>query len=295
MSGVHRETSIVRRLPTRATAEAVFAALTTDVSRDERTILDNGGLHAYCVGCGCRGWMTQPPTAPGDWANLREGLLCKCGLNSRMRQILVTLDALLAREPSLREAVVFEQLTPLFARLRQRLPGLIGSEFLGMELRSGVHLEVHGQTVRHESLLDSSYATDSLDLVMHFDVLEHVPDPVQALRECHRILRPGGWLFFTCPFYEGLERSIVRARLVDGVLQHDLEPCYHGNPVDQRGALVFTQPGWDLLDWITAAGFPDAEMLLCLDVDQGIVSNACPYADGHTWPIIFAARKPGSE
>src|SRR3546814_8559711 len=58
-------------------------------------------------------------TPPGDWANLREGLLCRCGLNSRMRQILVTLDALLAREPSLHEAVVFEQVTPLFPRLRE--------------------------------------------------------------------------------------------------------------------------------------------------------------------------------
>lgn len=293
MSGPHAARGNVRRLSTRAQAEAVFAALAPAISAEERTIIANGGLHAYCAGCGDRGWMTQPPTAPGDWANLREGLLCACGLNSRMRQILVTLDDLLARDPDPHAAVVFEQITPLFARLRQRLPALIGSEFLGMQHRPGEHVEVHGQRVRHESLLGTSYASDSLDLVMHFDVLEHVPDPVQALRECHRILRPGGWLFFTCPFYEGLERSIVRARLVDGEIEHHLAPCYHGNPVNEGGALVFTQPGWDLLDWITAAGFPDADMLLCLDIEQGIVSNACPYADGRTWPIIFATQKTG--
>lgn len=291
LSGLGSTDVMLRRLTSREEAQSVFAELTATVSEAERTIIGHGGLNAFRLGCGRSGWMTQPPTPPGDWANLREGLLCGCGLNSRMRQILITLDALLKREHDLHEAVVFEQLTPLFAHLRRRLPRLIGSEYLGASYRSGDVVSTMGQAVRNESLLASSYASDSLDLVMHFDVLEHVPDPVAALVECHRILRPGGWLFFTCPFYEGLDRTIVRARLVEGVLRHDLEPCYHGNPVDQGGALVFTQPGWDLLGWIRSAGFADAEMLLCLDVAQGIVSNACPYTDGHTWPIIFAAYK----
>lgn len=284
----------VRWLASRDAAERAFAELAPVATALEPSIIAQGGIDGFCVGCGKHGRMRQPITPPGDWANLREGLLCQCGLNSRMRQILVTLDALLAREPSLHEAVVFEQVTPLFPRLRERLPRLIGSEFLGPSCHSGDVIETMGQAVRHESLLATSYASNSRDLVMHFDVLEHVPDPVAALTECQRILRPGGWLFFTCPFYEGLERTIVRARLVDGALVHDLEPCFHGNPVDGDGALVFTQPGWDLLDWITAAGFPSASLVLCFDPAQGIVTNACPYADGHTWPIIFAVQKVGA-
>lgn len=38
-----------------------------------------------------------------------------------------------------------------------------------------------------------------MDVVTMFDVLEHLPDPNRALRQCHRVLRPGGHLFLTTP------------------------------------------------------------------------------------------------
>ena len=38
----------------------------------------------------------------------------------------------------------------------------------------------------------SSIASGKYDLVVHSDTLEHVPDPVRALRECCRVLRLGG-------------------------------------------------------------------------------------------------------
>jgi len=40
----------------------------------------------------------------------------------------------------------------------------------------------------------------SFDAVMCVEVLEHVPAPVQALRELSRLLRPGGILLVTAPF-----------------------------------------------------------------------------------------------
>lgn len=40
----------------------------------------------------------------------------------------------------------------------------------------------------------------SFDAVMCTEVLEHVPDPVGALRELVRLLRPGGTLIVTAPF-----------------------------------------------------------------------------------------------
>ena len=40
---------------------------------------------------------------------------------------------------------------------------------------------------------------DSADLVISFEVLEHVENEHAALSEVHRVLRPGGWLAMTVP------------------------------------------------------------------------------------------------
>jgi ubiquinone/menaquinone biosynthesis C-methylase UbiE len=40
----------------------------------------------------------------------------------------------------------------------------------------------------------------SFDAVMCTEVLEHVPDPIAALRELARVLRPGGTMILTSPF-----------------------------------------------------------------------------------------------
>ncbi len=43
-------------------------------------------------------------------------------------------------------------------------------------------------------------ADGSFDAVLCTEVLEHVPDPVSALHELARLVRPGGWLILTAPF-----------------------------------------------------------------------------------------------
>lgn len=44
----------------------------------------------------------------------------------------------------------------------------------------------------------------SADVVTLFDTIEHVPDDVRALRECARVLRPGGLVFLSTPAYQFL-------------------------------------------------------------------------------------------
>jgi SAM-dependent methyltransferase len=44
-------------------------------------------------------------------------------------------------------------------------------------------------------------ASASIDMVFCTQVLEHVPRPWLLLGECRRVLRPGGWLLLSAPFY----------------------------------------------------------------------------------------------
>ena len=51
--------------------------------------------------------------------------------------------------------------------------------------------------LRQADIQQLPYATGSFDIVMAGHILEHLPDPVAALREMVRVARPGG-LIFTC-------------------------------------------------------------------------------------------------
>jgi SAM-dependent methyltransferase len=73
----------------------------------------------------------------------------------------------------------------------------------------------------------------SFDNLFHTEVLEHITAPLRFLKECHRVLKPGGRLFFSVPF---------QAR-------------YHHIPYDYWR---FTPAGLDLL--LDRAGFSDWEI-----------------------------------
>lgn len=51
---------------------------------------------------------------------------------------------------------------------------------------------------------DLPLAPESFDLITAFDTLEHIPDDDATLRECRRILRPGGLLVASGPAYPWL-------------------------------------------------------------------------------------------
>jgi SAM-dependent methyltransferase len=51
------------------------------------------------------------------------------------------------------------------------------------------------------------YADRAFEVVVSFDVLEHVDDPFRALREIARVLRPGGHAYLVFPTYLGARSS----------------------------------------------------------------------------------------
>jgi SAM-dependent methyltransferase len=78
----------------------------------------------------------------------------------------------------------FADLRPLFA----------GKEYLGCDLIPGPGVD------RVEDVRSLSFADSSIGLVVCVDALEHVADPFRAVREIHRVLRPGGALVLVTPF-----------------------------------------------------------------------------------------------
>jgi len=96
------------------------------------------------------------------------------------------------------------------------------------------------------------YADASFDVVVHSDTLEHVRDPVHALGECRRVLRPGGALCYTVPIVVG---RLSRDR-------EGLRASYHGNPAGDatEDFVVRTEFGADAWTFPMRAGFTDVTL-----------------------------------
>lgn len=96
------------------------------------------------------------------------------------------------------------------------------------------------------------YPDRSFDLVLHSDTLEHIADPVLALRECRRVLKPGGYLAYTIPVVvERMSRS-----------RAGMPPSYHGAPgANPADFLVHTEFGADFWDYTIRAGFDHVEIV----------------------------------
>lgn len=192
-----------------------------------------------------------------DKPNWREHLRCpSCRLNNRMRAAVHFLESALVVPASSPAIYMTEHCTPIFNAMSRRYTNLEGSEFFGDEIPLGRANELG---YRNEDLERLTYPSESFDIVMSLDVLEHVPHIERALAECQRVLRPGGTLLFSVPFYPERETNQVRATVDEaGVLTHHLPPEFHGDPLSNDGCLAYHRFGWQLLDQARAAGFEHA-------------------------------------
>jgi hypothetical protein len=274
---------------------AEFDTLTTSMEPYRKLVedqlLQSRETPGYCRACGKTTLLsTGPDPLPGEWKNLLEGMLCSCGLNGRMRLCLQVIEEETLGS-DVRSAAILERITPLFPHVAKRLPGIIGCEFVGPEHAGGSIHNINGTAVRHENFMALSFADSSLDLLLHFDVLEHVPDAKVALQNAFRVLKRGGKTVFSCPFYHNLPHNLVRAVMADGEIRHLLPACYHGNPMSGQGSLVYVDPTWDIMHMMKEIGLADVRIGLLYSPTEGTVSNGSPYEDGHTWPVVLVATK----
>ena len=90
------------------------------------------------------------------------------------------------------------------------------------------------------------YPSNTFDMVVHSDTLERVLNPVHALMECRRVLRPCGWVCFTVPTIIG---RLTRSRA-------GLPKSFHGSPQTATDDFVVqTEFGADMWTYVLQAGF----------------------------------------
>lgn len=234
---------------------------------------------AYCSACeqvtqmridwNFSGWSNVTLSVNPAWT---ETSICrKCGLNSRMRAVIDFLKTFCDLK-NIQRAYVAEQVTPFYRVLKRLIPGLVGSEYCGPSFRSGkrVFNWQYLRWIRHEDLTNLSFGSDEFDLVIALDIFEHIPNYPRSFAEIYRVLRPGGWLVFTVPFFHNLETTRIRASVnSDGSITHHLPPEIHGNPISDEGSLCFQNFGWDILDDLREMGFADASASLYWGPWQG--------------------------
>jgi SAM-dependent methyltransferase len=252
-----------------------------------RAALEDALSQAHRKGAGFRLWgysalAGQPvmfqvhyPALDSFWAGSpnpiwRESLVCPLTkINNRRRAALALMRSFLPNEPRLPKPLVylFEQVTDVYRYVRDRCVevDVIGSEWLGPDIRGGTVID----GIRHEDCARLSLDSASVDVALSLDVFEHVPDPDAGFRELARVLKPGGRLIMTIPFHWDRAESTVRARAVAGEVEMMLPPEYHGNPIDPKGSLVFTDFGWDVLDRMRSAGFVDVHIQVWWSLEYG--------------------------
>ena len=276
----------------RATFDPIYDVLVEPTREIERWIESQHQVQGWCDCCG----TTVPLTVDGgpkflQHPSLRAGMLCPRGINARARLLLRMIRGL---EMADGRCALFEAVSPLASSLKALTSlEMHLSEYVDGGVRSGEKVMVAGQLVAQQDMTATSYSANFFDVVVHSDVLEHIPRYQAALREANRILKPGGVMMFTVPFFVELDHSVPLASVeADGSIRHHIVPPeFHGDPV--RGSvLTFWHFGWDLLTSLREAGFDVAQLRMSYDPFSGIMSDNHPtIRGGNNPPNVIYARK----
>jgi SAM-dependent methyltransferase len=186
----------------------------------------------------------QISRAEADYIDRQQGETCdSCGSNLRSIALANALRAFLGTNALLREVTA----SPVGKNVS--ILEINGAGMLTPFLKSFDHY-VFGAYPEID-MHAMPYGDGVINVVIHSDTLEHIKNPVHALTECRRVLKPSGALCFTVPIIVG---RLSRNR--DG-----LPRSYHGSPgVTRDDFVVQTEFGADAWTYVLEAGFTDVSI-----------------------------------
>ena len=206
----------------------------------------------------------------GNW--FRDQMVCpNCDGHSipRERAIARAVEMYYPKWPSLEIHEAAPAARGASAWLRKRCKSYTSSKF---DPSRPLGETVEG--IQNQNLEQLTLATESVDLLIHLDVMEHVNHPDLVMREAARVLRAGGACIFTTPTYKALQTSQRRATYHDdGSIEHVHPAEYHGSEDEGRAVLVTWDYGYDFPELILRWSGLRTDVIRTCDPRAGIIGE----------------------
>ena len=203
----------------------------------------------------------------GPW--FRDQLICpKCKSIPRERALAFVLSSLV---PDWRNLVIHESSPAdrgISAKLKRECNHYLGSQFFP-EINETMVGDFHNVNLEKQGFMDEVF-----DVFISLDVMEHVFDPMKAILEIHRTLKPGGYAVMTFPIQKNQTDPLqFRANKSGNKINHLKEPEYHGNPIDENGSLVTVDYGYDIHQELTLWSNFNVQVIRFSRPDIGVIGE----------------------
>lgn len=137
-------------------------------------------------------------------------------------------------------------------------------------------LDLKSSSIETFALNNSS----SYDLILHFELIEHLIDPVGFMKHINRLLAPGGYCYFHTPNSNGMDNLALGYNDFRPIA-HGIFPPMHLQGFNSQNLLHFIiSSGFNLVSHETPGIF-DVDVIKIFGVKSklGVYSNICSFAE----------------